>query len=196
MWPGRQALAAKQRADHRRRWQRLPVGTVGEILFSGPYLTIGYYANPNANAEAFTPNGWFHTGDLGLIDQDGYLKVVGRKKEMIIRGGANIYPREIEEALYQHPKVKDAAVIGLLDTRFGERVCACVVPRAGEGFTFDDMIDFLRPRIATYKLPEFLCVMSELPLTPTGKVQKALLRDIIAEQQRAGRIMGRGDLVA
>ena len=174
----------------------LPVGSVGEILFSGPYLTIGYYANPNANAEAFTPNGWFHTGDLGLIDQDGYLKVVGRKKEMIIRGGANIYPREIEEVLYQHPKVKDAAVIGLLDTRFGERVCACVVPRAGEGFTFDDMIDFLRPRIATYKLPEFLCVMSELPLTPTGKVQKAPLRDIIAEQQRAGRIMGRGDLVA
>ena len=173
-----------------------PGGTVGEILFFGPYLTIGYYANPKANAEAFTPEGWFHTGDLGLFNEDGYLKIVGRKKEMIIRGGANIYPREIEEALYQHPKVKDAAIIGLPDAKFGERVYACVVPRAGERFTFEDMCEFLRARIATYKLPEFLCLMTELPLTPTGKVQKASLRDIIFEQQRAGRITGRSDLVA
>ena len=110
----------------------LPVGSVGEILFFGPYLTIGYHANPKANADAFTLDGWFHTGDLGLFDQDGYLKVVGRKKEMIIRGGANIYPREIEEALYQHPKIKDAAVVGMPDLRFGERVYACIVPRTGE----------------------------------------------------------------
>jgi fatty-acyl-CoA synthase len=115
---------------------------------------------------------------------------------MIIRGGANIYPREIEEVLYEHPKIRDAAIIGVPDPRLGERVCACVVPRPGEAFTFDDLTAFLGGRIATYKMPELLSLVAELPRTPTGKVQKAPLRDIVAEQRRAGRLTGRAGVLA
>jgi fatty-acyl-CoA synthase len=103
---------------------------------------------------------------------------------MLIRGGANIYPREIEEVLYQHPKVRDAAVVGVPDPRLGERVCACVVPRAGATLSFDEMVAFLRPQISTYKLPEFLLVLEDLPRTPTGKIQKTPLRDIAVERLR------------
>ena len=102
---------------------------IGEILSRGPSVTVGYYNNPEANTRAFTSDGWFHTGDLGTFDSRGYLRIVGRKKEMLIRGGANIYPREIEEVLYQYPKIRDAAVIGIPDPRLGEKTCACVVPK-------------------------------------------------------------------
>ncbi|MGQ0662896.1 MAG: AMP-binding protein [Pseudomonadota bacterium] len=164
-----------------------PPGTVGEILTYGPSVTIGYYNNPDVNRRSFTKDGWFRTGDLGVFDEKGYLRIAGRKKEMIIRGGANIYPREIEEVLYQHPKVMDAAVVGLPDPRLGERTCACIVPKAGQTITFDEINDFLRPRIATYKLPEFLELMSELPRTPTGKIQKGPLRDIVIGRRAADR---------
>ena len=154
-------------------------GEVGEILTSGPSVTIGYCNNPAVNKESFTDDGWFRTGDLATFDAGGNLRIVGRKKEMLIRGGANIYPREIEEALYQHPKVMDAAIVGVPDHRLGERVCACIVPKAGERMEFHEMVDFLRDRIATYKLPEFLQILENLPRTPTGKVQKGPLRDIV-----------------
>jgi acyl-CoA synthetase (AMP-forming)/AMP-acid ligase II len=160
-------------------------GVTGEILTRGPSVTIGYYNNPEANAKSFTPEGWFHTGDLGVFDAKGYLKIVGRKKEMIIRGGANIYPREIEEVLYQHPKVRDAAVVGVPDARLGERVCACIVPKEGEVFGFEEMRAFLEPSIAKYKVPEFLEIVAELPRTPTGKVQKTPLRDIVLKRWEA-----------
>jgi fatty-acyl-CoA synthase len=146
---------------------------------------VGYYNNPEANAKSFTADGWFHTGDLGVFDESGYLRIVGRKKELIIRGGANIHPREIEEVLYQHPKVRDAAVVGVPDDRLGERVCACIVPKSGESLSFGEMIDFLKPKIATYKLPEFLEILSDLPRTPTGKIQKTPLRDIVMRQREA-----------
>ncbi|MBV9784921.1 MAG: AMP-binding protein [Acidisphaera sp.] len=155
------------------------VGEPGEVLTYGPGLTIGYYNNPEANARSFTGDGWFHTGDIGSFDERGCLRIVGRKKEMIIRGGANIYPRELEEVLYEHPAVLDAAVIGVPDERLGERVCACVVARPGESLTFDDVIGFLKGRIATYKLPEYVEFLQSLPRTPTGKVQKAPLRDSV-----------------
>jgi acyl-CoA synthetase (AMP-forming)/AMP-acid ligase II len=154
-------------------------GTAGEILTYGPSVTIGYYNNPDANARSFSPDGWFATGDIGVLDADGYLKIVDRKKELIIRGGANIYPREIEEVLYQHPKVLEAAAVGVPDPRLGERVCACIVPRTGESLSFDELIAFLKDKIATYKLPEFLHLLDALPRTPTGKVQKGPLRDIV-----------------
>jgi acyl-CoA synthetase (AMP-forming)/AMP-acid ligase II len=162
-----------------------PPGAVGEILTYGPSVTIGYYNNPDANRRSFTRDGWFHTGDLGVFDDRGYLRIVGRTKEMIIRGGANIYPREIEEVLYQHPKVMDAAVVGLPDHRLGERTCACIVPKAGQTITLAEVTDFLRPRIATYKLPEFVEVMTELPRTPTGKIQKGPLRDLVVGRRAA-----------
>jgi acyl-CoA synthetase (AMP-forming)/AMP-acid ligase II len=165
----------------------VPPGTVGEIWSRGPSITIGYYRNRDANAQSFSDDGWFHTGDQGVIDEEGYLRIVGRKKEMLIRGGANIYPREIEEVLYQHPKVGDAAIVGLPDPRLGERVCACIVPKAGETITFEELTDFLRDKIATYKLPEFMEVLADLPRTPTGKVQKGPLRDLVIEVRGAGR---------
>ena len=163
------------------RGEDVPVGAVGEILTYGPSVTIGYYNNPEVNRASFTADGWFHTGDQGSFDDRGNLSIVGRTKEMIIRGGANIYPREIEEVLYQHPKVRDAAIVGIPDHRLGERVCACIVPRAGERMTFEELRAFLGDRIARYKLPEFMQTLEDLPRTPTGKVQKGPLRDIAME---------------
>jgi acyl-CoA synthetase (AMP-forming)/AMP-acid ligase II len=163
-----------------------PPGTAGEILTYGPSVTVGYYTNPDADARSFSPDGWFATGDIGILDAKGYLKIVDRKKELIIRGGANIYPREIEEVLYQHPKVLEAAAVGVPDPRLGERVCACIVPRPGESLTFEELIAFLRGKIATYKLPEFFRLLDALPRTPTGKVQKGPLRDIVLERMRVG----------
>jgi acyl-CoA synthetase (AMP-forming)/AMP-acid ligase II len=159
-----------------------PPDVPGEVLTRGPSVMVGYYNNPEANKKSFSGDGWFHTGDVGVFDDRGYLKIVGRTKEMIIRGGANIYPREIEEALYEHPKVRDAAVVGLPDPRLGEKVCACIVPKKGETMSFEEMIEFLRRRVATYKLPEQMVVLEELPRTPTGKVQKTPLRSIVMER--------------
>jgi acyl-CoA synthetase (AMP-forming)/AMP-acid ligase II len=140
-------------------------------------VTVGYYNNPTANAASFTGDGWFRTGDIGVFDDRGYLKIVGRKKEMIIRGGANIYPREIEEVLFKHPKILDVAVIGVPDPRLGERACACIVPRPGEQITLAEVVDFLRDKIATYKLPERLEILAVLPRTPTGKIPRHQLLD-------------------
>ena len=162
-------------------------GMPGEILTYGPSVTIGYYNNPEANARSFSPDGWFATGDIGVLDANGYLKIVDRKKELIIRGGANIYPREIEEVLYQHPKVREAAAIGIPDPRLGERVCAAIVLKPGESLSFAELTEFLKDKIATYKLPEFLEVLDALPRTPTGKAQKGPLRDIVLERMR-GRL--------
>jgi acyl-CoA synthetase (AMP-forming)/AMP-acid ligase II len=155
-----------------------PPGVPGEVLTRGPSVTIGYYNNPAANEKSFSGDGWFHTGDVGVFDEKGYLKIVGRTKELIIRGGANIYPREIEEALYEHPEVRDAAVVGLPDARLGERVCACIVMRDGQQISLEEVVEFLRRRVATYKLPEHLVLLDDLPRTPTGKVQKTPLRQI------------------
>jgi acyl-CoA synthetase (AMP-forming)/AMP-acid ligase II len=159
-----------------------PPGVPGEVLTRGPSVMVGYYNNPTANEKAFSGDGWFHTGDVGVFDKRGYLKIVGRTKEMIIRGGANIYPREIEEALYEHPKVRDAAVVGLPDPRLGERVCACIVTREGQHMDFAEVVEFLRRRVATYKLPEHLVLLDDLPRTPTGKVQKTPLRQIALDK--------------
>ena len=157
-------------------------GMIGEILSKGPSVTIGYYNNPVMNAELFTSDGWFRSGDLGRLDDRGYLSIVGRRKEMIIRGGANIYPREIEEVLFKHPKILDAAVIGIPDDRVGERACACIVPRPGETIGFEEVVGFLRNEIATYKLPERVEIMDALPKTPTGKVQKGVLRKMVVSK--------------
>ena len=163
----------------------VPIGTAGEIANIGPSVTPGYYNNPSANERAFTKDNWFKTGDLGVLDADGYLKIVGRKKEMIIRGGANIYPREVEEVLFKHPAVADCAVIGTPHPRTGEQVVACVVVRPGMTFGFEEMGAFLAPQIAKYKLPERLELVEALPRTPTGKVQKGRLRDLIESQATA-----------
>ncbi len=166
-----------------------PPDGVGEVLTYGPSLTVGYYRNPDANARSFTSDGWFHTGDLGTLDSRGLLRIVGRKKEMIIRGGANIYPREIEEILYEHPSVLDAAVVGIPDDRLGERVCACLVAKPGQTLSAEEVLGFLNGRIARYKVPEFIEIIGSLPRTPTGKVQKLPLREMMVRRlaaQQAG----------
>jgi acyl-CoA synthetase (AMP-forming)/AMP-acid ligase II len=157
----------------------VPDGTVGEIECFGPSVMLGYYENPDANKRAFTSEGFFRTGDLGVFEPNGLLRIAGRTKEMIIRGGANIYPREIEEVLFEHPLIADCAVVGIPHPRLGETAVACVVLRPGQTLAFDDMIAFLEPRVARYKLPERLIVLEELPRTPTGKVQKPSLVKLV-----------------
>ena len=153
----------------------------GDICADGPSVHLGYHNNPAANAEAFLPDGWFRSGDLGMIDADGNLRIVGRLKEMINRGGKKFFPREIEEILYTHPQVLYAAIVGIPDARLGERNCLCLVPRPGEHPSLESLIDFLGDSVATYKLPERLELFSQLPFTPTGKIQRhALVREVMA----------------
>jgi acyl-CoA synthetase (AMP-forming)/AMP-acid ligase II len=153
----------------------VPKGEVGEILFRGPTMMKGYYKDPEATSEAIR-GGWLHTGDLGRLDDEGFLYIVDRKKDMIISGGENIYPREIEEVLYQHPKVLEAAVIGLPDPIWGEKVHAIVVPKEGELLTEEEIINFCKDRIASFKKPKSVSFVERLPRNPAGKVLKTVLR--------------------
>ena len=162
-------------------------GEEGDICCDGPSVHLGYHNNPTANAEAFLPDGWFRSGDLGMIDRDGNLRIVGRLKEMINRGGKKFFPREIEEILYTHPQVLYAAIVGIPDQRLGERNCLCLVPRPGEAPTLEDLIAFLGDSVATYKLPERLELFTQFPFTPTGKIQRhALVRDVVARMSAPG----------
>lgn len=151
-------------------------GQVGEIVVKGENVMRGYFKNPQATAEALR-EGWLHTGDLGYKDADGYFFIVGRKKEMIIRGGENIYPKEIEEVLYRNPKVLEAAVIGLPDRVWGEEVCAFIVLKEGARAAEEEMIRHCKASLADYKCPRKIVFWDSLPKTATGKVQKGRLRD-------------------
>jgi long-chain acyl-CoA synthetase len=155
----------------------LPPGpeNIGEIVIRGHNLLKGYYHNPDATAEAFR-GGWFHTGDLAYADEDGYLFVVDRKKDMVIRGGYNVYPREIEEVLFAHPAVAEAAVIGRPDERLGEEVVAIVVLKPGARANPDEIIAYCKERLAAYKYPREVIVVDDLPKGPTGKILKRELR--------------------
>lgn len=165
----------------------VPEGAEGEIAADGPSVHLGYHKNPTANAELFTADGWFRTGDLGQLDAAGNLKIVGRLKEMINRGGKKFFPREIEEILYTHPKVLHAAIVGVPDPRLGERNCLCVIPRPGQQLTLEEVVTFLKDDVATYKLPEMLEVFDELPFTPTGKIQRhALVRRVLERRGQGG----------
>src|SRR4029077_16315060 len=130
---------------------------------------------PSANAELFTSDGWFRTGDLGQFDRAGNVKIVGRLKEMINRGGQKFLPREIEEILYTHPKILHAAIVGVPDSRLGHPTCVSVIPRPRAPLSLEEIVDFLKDRIATYKLPEALEVFEDFPFTPTGKIQRHVL---------------------
>ena len=163
----------------------VPRGEQGEIACDGPSVHLGYYNNPQANAEAFTADGWFRTGDLGVIaDGPGNVRIVGRSKEIINRGGKKFFPREVEEVLYTHPKVLHVAMIGVADARLGERNCLCIVPKGGAQVTLEEFNDFLRGQVATYKLPQMLRIIDELPTTPSGKIRKSVLRDGVLEDLR------------
>ena len=138
----------------------------------------GYWDDVARTAEAIDGDGWMHTGDLATMDGDGFVNIVGRSKDMIIRGGENVYPREIEEFLYGHPSIADVQVVGVPDARFGEEIVACVKRREGaEALSEEDVREFCRGRIAHYKVPRYVVFVDEFPMTVTGKIQKFLLRE-------------------
>ena len=169
--------------------QALPGGEIGEVSFRGPGVMRGYWRSPEATRAALDADGWFATGDMGYLDADGYLFLVDRKKDMIIRGGYNVYPREVEEIVYQHPSVLEAVVVGVPDERLGEEVVAVVVPRPGVSCDPDEVREFVRERIAAYKYPRLVVVTDALPRGPSGKILKreidrGALRDALLETRR------------
>ena len=155
------------------RGNRLPPGRdhVGELVTQGIHVMKGYLGQPEATAEAFA-GGWFHTGDLGYMDEDGFFFIVDRKKELIIRGGYNVYPREVEEVLYSHPAVAQAAVVGVPHVRLGEEVKAFVTVKPDRSASESDLIAYCKDRLAAYKYPRSVEVRDSLPLTAAGKIAK------------------------
>ena len=150
----------------------VPQGEVGEIVIRGHNIMKGYWNRPDANREAITEDGWFRTGDMAKMDEDGYFFIVDRKKDLIIRGGYNVYPREIEEVLYEHPAVQEAAVIGVPHDELGEEVGAAVVLKEGESVDEDELKSYVKEQVAAYKYPRKVWFMDELPKGPTGKILK------------------------
>jgi fatty-acyl-CoA synthase len=160
----------------------VPRGEPGELLTRGYSVMLGYWNDPERTAEAIDGAGWMHTGDLATMDDEGYVNIVGRSKDMIIRGGENVYPREIEEFLYTHPEVADVAVIGVPDERYGEEIMAWVQLRDGAGASEDDLKVFCKGKIAHYKVPRYVKVVDEFPMTITGKVQKFKMREVAIDE--------------
>jgi fatty-acyl-CoA synthase len=139
---------------------------------------LGYWNNPEATKTAIDAAGWMHTGDLATMDEEGYVKIVGRIKDMIIRGGENVYPREIEEFLHTHPAVSEAQVIGVPSEKYGEEVMAWVKPRPGMSVTQEELVRFCTGRISTFKIPRYWKFVEEFPMTVTGKIQKFRMREV------------------
>jgi fatty-acyl-CoA synthase len=143
---------------------------------------LGYWNDPEKTAEAIDRAGWMHTGDLATVDREGYCNIVGRLKDMVIRGGENVYPREIEEFLYRHPKVADVQVIGVPDPKYGEELCAWVKLKPGERAAAEEIQAFCRGQIAHYKIPRYIRFVDAFPMTVTGKVQKFLMREAMIRE--------------
>jgi fatty-acyl-CoA synthase len=162
--------------------QTVPIGANGDICTRGYAVMKCYWDEPERTAETVDADGWLHSGDLGIMDEAGYVRVVGRLKDMIIRGGENIYPREIEEFLFTHPDVQDAKVIGVPDEKYGEEVCAWIQLREGAKLTEDDVRAYCKARIAYFKVPRYIRFVREFPMTVTGKVQKFKMRQKMAEE--------------
>ena len=157
----------------------VPIGGTGDICTRGYAVMHGYWDDPERTAETIDAEGWLHSGDLGIMDEDGYVAVVGRLKDMIIRGGENIYPREIEEFLFTHPDIQDAKVIGVPDEKYGEEVCAWVQLRKGAALTEEDIRAFCKEHIAYFKVPRYIRLVDGFPMTVTGKVQKFRMREVM-----------------
>ena len=159
-------------------------GETGELCTRGYCVMLGYWNDEHATREAIDAARWMHTGDLAVMDDEGYVNIVGRIKDMIIRGGENIYPREIEEFLYSHPAIADVQVIGVPDERYGEVVCAWVVRKAGAELEEDELKEFCRGKIARFKIPHYVRFVDSFPMTVTGKVQKFRMREVEIEERR------------
>ncbi len=164
--------------------KEVPRGVPGELCTRGYHVMKGYYKNPDATKEAIDEDGWLHTGDLATMDENGYCRITGRLKDMIIRGGENIYPREIEEFLYQHPKILDVQVVGVPDEKYGEEVMAWIILKEGETATAEEIREFCRGKISRHKIPRYIEFTDSYPMTASGKIQKFKLREMA--KQRLG----------
>jgi len=162
--------------------QIVPRGTSGELCTRGYSVMHGYWGDAEKTREAIDDDGFMHTGDLATMDEDGYVNIVGRIKDMVIRGGENLYPREIEEFLYRHPLVQDVQVVGVPDARLGEELCAWIIPKPGAAPTEDDIRAFCKGQIAHYKVPRYIRFVAEFPMTVTGKIQKFKIRDAMKDE--------------
>lgn len=160
----------------------VPRGQAGELCTRGYSVMLGYWNDENKTREAIDAGGWMHTGDLAVIDDEGYCNIVGRIKDMVIRGGENIYPREIEEFLYAHPKVLDVQVVGIPDQKFGEELCAWIIVREGERLSEDEVRAYCQGQIAHYKIPRYIRFVDSFPMTVTGKIQKFQIRQKMKEE--------------
>ncbi|HEX6478942.1 MAG TPA: AMP-binding protein [Ktedonobacteraceae bacterium] len=160
----------------------VPIGKPGELCTRGYSVMLGYWNNPGATAEAIDEARWMHTGDLATMDAEGYVDIVGRIKDMIIRGGENVYPREVEEFLYTHPKVLDVQVIGVPDEKYGEEIMAWIKVKSGERLTEEEVKVYCRGQIAHYKIPRYVKFVESFPMTVTGKIQKFLMRKQAVEE--------------
>jgi fatty-acyl-CoA synthase len=165
-------------------------GVSGELCTRGYSVMSGYWNDPVRTREAIDGDGWMHTGDLATMDEDGYVNIVGRIKDMVIRGGENVYPREIEEFLYSHPDIADVQVIGVPDERYGEELMAWIIARPGSDIDQDRVREFCRGRIAHYKIPRYVRLVDEFPMTVTGKVQKFKMRELAIEELELGSAAG------
>jgi len=162
--------------------EEVPAGTQGELCTRGYHVMAGYYKMPEQTALTIDQDGWLHTGDLAAMDEEGYVKITGRLKDMIIRGGENVYPREIEEFLHSHPKILDVQVFGVPDKRFGEQVAASIKVKENEELSAEDVKQYCQGRIANYKIPQYITIVSDYPMTASGKIQKYRLRESATKQ--------------
>ncbi|MFJ6749998.1 MULTISPECIES: AMP-binding protein [unclassified Streptomyces] len=164
--------------------QTVPRGEPGELCTRGYSVMLGYWEEPDRTAEVIDAARWMHTGDLAVMNDDGYVRIVGRIKDMIIRGGENVYPREIEEFLYSHPKIADVQVVGVPDEKYGEEIAACVILRdPADPLTRDELARYCRSRLAHFKVPRYLDILDAFPMTVSGKVRKIELRERLAKRQ-------------
>jgi fatty-acyl-CoA synthase len=162
----------------------VPVGVTGELLTRGYSVMRGYWGEEAKTREAIDASRWMHTGDLAVMDEDGYGNIVGRIKDLVIRGGENVYPREVEEYLYKHPKIRDVAVFGIPDEKYGEQICAWIILHDGQSATAEDITAFCSGQIAHYKIPAVIRFVEEFPLTVTNKVQKFIMRERMTAELR------------
>ena len=161
-----------------------PTGVPGELCTRGYLVMKGYYKNEQATKTAIDPNGWLHTGDIAVVDEEGYIDITGRIKDMVIRGGENIYPKEVEEFLYQHPKVQDVQVVGVPDPKYGEELMAWVILKSGEQITSDELKEYCKGKISYHKIPKYIEFIESYPMTASGKIQKFLLREMSKEKAK------------
>ena len=162
-----------------------PSGVPGELCTRGYLVMKGYYNNEQATKSAIDNNGWLHTGDIAVMDEEGYIDITGRIKDMVIRGGENIYPKEVEEFLYQHPKVQDVQVVGVPDPKYGEELMAWVILKSGQHLTADELKEYCKGKISFHKIPKYIEFIEAYPMTASGKIQKFLLREMSKEKNKA-----------